>query len=34
MRCSRLEEEVVRAKELGLYNDELGNKLTLASKEL
>jgi chromosome segregation ATPase len=29
-----LEDEVVRAKELELYNEELGNKLALASKEL
>lgn len=29
-----MEDEVVRAKELELYNEELGNKLALASKEL
>lgn len=33
-RASRLEEEVVRGKELEHYNEELGNKLNLASKEL
>lgn len=34
VRASRLEEEVVRAKELEHYNEEIGNKLTLASGEL
>ena len=34
VRVSRLEEEVVRGKELEHYNEELGNKLTLASKQL
>lgn len=33
-RTSRLEEEVVRGREMEHYNEELGNKLTLASKEL
>jgi chromosome segregation ATPase len=33
-RTSRLEEEVSRARELEHYNEELGNKLNLAAKEL
>lgn len=33
-RASRLQEEVVRGRELEHYNEELGNKLNLASNEL
>jgi hypothetical protein len=33
-RASRLEEEVVRGRELQHYNDALDNKLTLSTKEM